>query len=248
MKGAGEMPDLETIVLLTLVSAGRGLCPAVSGFGLGIFAMIFLPYFLPTQAMGATVSGLISCIGSGINAIKYRKSVQWKAMLPLVLAALCTIPLAVMISASAPDRILKPLLGVVLILISIYFLFFSGKVSIRPTVGNGIFFGAMGGMLGGLFSTGGPPAVLYLIHACSDNLAYFATIQTYFAITNLFTAASRAISGMITQEVLILFALGMVGWWVGNFIGGKVFSRLNPKRLKQVIYVGMIISGVLMLF
>lgn len=242
------MPEMEIIVLLTLVSAGAAFVQRVSGFGLGIFAMIFFPYFFPSQAMAATVSGLISCIGSGINAIKYRKSIQWKAMLPLLCAALCIIPLAVMVSASAPDHILKPLLGVVLILLSIYFLFFSSKVHIRPTVGNGILFGAMGGALSGLFSTGGPPAVLYLIHACSGNLAYFATIQAYFSMTNLFTAVSRALNGMITKEVLILFVLGMVGWWIGDFIGAKVFSRLNPQRLKQVIYVGMIISGVLMLF
>lgn len=242
------MPHLSVIVLLPLVSAGAAFVQRVSGFGFGIFAMLFFPYFLPSQAAASTVAGLISCVGSNYNAICHRKSIQPKVMLPLLCAALVTIPIAVHFSAVAPERILKRLLGVILILLSLYFLFFSRKIHIRPTVPNGLLAGALGGTLNGLFSTGGPPAVLYLIHATDDNLAYFATIQAYFALTNIYSATMRALNGLITKEVLILFALGLIGWWIGDRIGAKIFDRLNPDRLKQVIYIGMIVSGILMLF
>ena len=48
------------LTLLVLVSAGAGFVQRVSGFGLGIFAMMFLPYFMPSHAASATVSTLLS--------------------------------------------------------------------------------------------------------------------------------------------------------------------------------------------
>ena len=39
----------------------------------------------------------------------------------------------------------------------------------------------------------------------------------------------------------------MVGCLLGDFIGKKVFDKLNAKKLKMIIYIGMIISGALMI-
>ncbi len=241
------MPELGTIVLLLLVSAGAAFVQRVSGFGLGIVAMLFFPYFMPSQAASA-VAGLISCVGSSCNALRYRSHVRFRLILPLLCAALVAIPLAVHFSAAAPEAVLKRLLGVVLVLLSVYFLFFSKKIHMKPTAWNGALAGFLGGTLSGLFSTGGPPAVLYLIHATEDNLTYFAAVQAYFALTNIYSAVMRAINGILTREVLMLAALGILGWWVGDRLGAKVFDRLDPDRLRRIIYIGMIVSGVLMLF
>ncbi len=138
------------------------------------------------------------------------------------------------------------LLGIVLILLSLYFLFFDKRINIRPTMPNGIFSGALGGTLGGLFSTGGPPAVLYLTHATPDNATYFATIQFYFAVTNVYSTVHRAVNGFITREVLVLAAIGLIGCILGNLVGKLVFDPLDAKKLKLIIYLGMIVSGLLM--
>jgi uncharacterized membrane protein YfcA len=81
----------------------------------------------------------------------------------------------------------------------------------------------LGGVLGGLFSTGGPPAVLYLSSALKDNISYFATIQFYFCFTNIYATSVRAIDGIINTEVLIYAFVGIVGCVSGDFIGKKVF-------------------------
>jgi len=241
------MEEILQALLLILICAGGGFVQRVSGFGLGIFVMLFLPYLMPSHAAAAAMSCLLSCGGSGYNAVVHRKNLKFRLLLPLIGAAVITIPIAVYFSASAPEALMKRLLGVVLILLSIYFLFFSARVRIRPTVTNGVLAGALGGTLNGLFSTGGPPVVLYLVHAAPDKLVYFATIQTYFALTNIYATIARAVNGLITAEVLISFAIGMIGWWVGDRIGTRVFNRLNAEMLKRVIYIGMIASGILMM-
>ena len=57
-------PDVTKLVLLLLVGAGAAFIQRVSGFGLGIFAMLFLPHVLPSAA-AAAVSCFFSCGSSG---------------------------------------------------------------------------------------------------------------------------------------------------------------------------------------
>ena len=235
-------------ILLILVGFGGGFVQRVSGFGLGIFVMMFLPYFLPSHTAAASVSCLFSCVTSTYNAIRYRKSVSYKTALPLLIAALVTIPVAVGFATYVSAGVFQILLGVVLILLSLYFLLFNNKIRILPTVGNGVLAGAIGGTLNGLFSTGGPPVVLYLTQALSDNLTYFATIQFYFCITNIYATVSRAFSGVINLQVLICAAVGMIGCMAGDWLGKRVFDKLDAGKLRKIIYIGMIISGLIMIF
>lgn len=235
-------------LLLVFVGFGAGFVQRVSGFGLGIFAMIFLPHFMPTHTAAAAISSIFSCGTTTFNAIKYRKKTSYKTALPMLIASLVTIPFAVCFSSKISSRIFEILLGAVLVILSIYFLFLGNKIRIKATAANGAISGALGGILGGLFSTGGPPAVLYLASAAPDNDTYFATIQFYFCITNLYATATRALGGVINWQVLIFSAIGMIGCMLGDFVGGLVFKKLDSAKLKLIIYIGMIASGIIMIF
>jgi len=240
--------DLWHSLFLVLIGIGGGFVQRVSGFGLGIFVMIFLPHFIPTHTAAAAISSLFACMTATYNAIRYRKNANYKTALPMICAALISIPIAVHFSSVVSGNLFKILLGLVLIVLSLYFIFFNKRINIKPTFFNGILAGGLGGILGGLFSTGGPPAVLYLSSATTDNITYFATIQFYFCFTNLYATSMRIANGIINLEILIYAAIGMVGCMIGDFIGKKIFDKLNSDRLKQIIYIGMIISGVMMFF
>lgn len=234
------------ILFLVLVGMGAGFVQRVSGFGLGIFVMLFLPHFMPELSEAAAISSLF-CIGTAsYNAIRYRRDISFKTTLPMFAAAMVSITVAVYFSARVSAEIFKALLGSALILLSIYFLVFSSKIKIKPTAVNGIIAGTLGGTLGGLFSTGGPPAVLYLTNATPDKTVYFASIQFYFCLTNIYATTVRAVNGIITAEVLVLSAIGLVGCMTGDFLGRLVFDRLDSDKIKRIIYIGMIVSGVLM--
>lgn len=239
--------DIAQMIALVLVGAGAGFVQRVSGFGLGIFAMLFLPGLMPSHAAATAVSCLLSCGTTVYNGARYRRQVAFRTLIPLLCTAFAMIPIGVYFSSSVPEKLLKTLLGIVLIALSIYFLFFSDRIRIRPTAVNGLLSGGMSGLLSGLFSTGGPPAVLYLVHATPDKQVYFATIQFFFAVTNIYATAVRAAGGIITRHILFSTAVGLAGCALGNAAGAMVFHRLNSRRVKQIIYIGMIVSGALMI-
>ena len=235
-------------VFLILIGLGAGFVQRVSGFGLCIFAMVFLPHFMPSHTAAAAISGIFSCVLTAYNAFCYRKHIAFKTAWPMIIASLVSIPIAVYFSAAVSAHIFKILLGCVLVVLSLYFIFFNRNVKIRSTPVNGILAGILGGGLGGLFSTGGPPIVLYLNNAISKNIVYFATISFYFAFTDAYTTSVRAINGIITPQILLYAAVGLVGCLAGDFIGKKVFDKLDPDKLKKIIYIGMAVSGFVMLF
>lgn len=71
------------------------------------------------------------------------KNLEFKAALPMICAALISIPIAVYFSAAVSGEIFKILLGAVLIVLSIYFLFFNKRIKIKATCFNGIIVGIL---------------------------------------------------------------------------------------------------------
>ena len=239
--------DWMHALFLVLIGMGAGFVQRVSGFGLGIFSMMLLPHFIPSHTAAATITSLFTCVTTTYNAACYRKNVAYKTVFPVVCSALVAIPIAVYFSGVVSAKVFKLLLGGILIVLSLYFIYFNQNIKIRPTAVNGVLTGVLGGTLNGLFSTGGPPVVLYLSSATADNITYFATIQFYFCVTNIYGITMRAINGMINSEVLLFAAIGIAGCMAGGFAGGFVFDKLDSGKLKRIIYIGMIISGITMI-
>ena len=239
--------DQINVILLTIVCVGAGFVQRVSGFGLGIFAMIFLPYLLPSPVLAASILGICSMTTSSLNAVKFRSNINLGTVLPMMIAALISTTAAVFFSRWVSKGIFEILLGVVLIALSIYFLFFGKYIKIRKCTVGGVVSGTLSGVLNGLFSTGGPPAVVYLTEVSASNAEYFAGIQFFFAVSNIYATVVRAFSGLLTVNVLVMSIFGLIGCVVGDFLGRFVFDKLDDVKLRRIIYIGMIVSGVIMI-
>ena len=238
--------DTGLIITIILISAMGGFIQRVSGFGFGIFVMLFLPYLVTPHTAASAISTIISCIMSGYNAFTYRKHVPFKKIIPLIVGAVIMIPLAVRFSVVISADFFKRLLGIALMILSIYFICFNQRFKIKPTFLNGVLAGGMGGVLNGLFSTGGPPIVLYLMSSIDNNLMYFASAQCYFCVTGIYSITVRALNGVITPDVLIYAAIGFFGCIFGNIAGKYTFDKLNANMLRKIVYFGMLASGLIM--
>lgn len=237
---------LNAVFFLAAV-AGGAFVQAASGFGFGIFVMMFFPLCLPNYGMCVTLSGLLSIGTTVVTTIQYRQYIAWrKLLIPSI--CFCVISAVIItIAAGQADSLMKRLLGGALILLSMYFLFLGKNMKIHATPAAGVAAGSLSGLLSGLFSIGGPPMVVYLLAGTDSKEEYLATIQAYFTVTNLFTLAVRAMNGMVTKTVFSYAALGLVGIALGVFLGRKVFRKLDANRLRFIVYLFMAASGVITL-
>ena len=104
------------------------------------------------------------------------------------------------------------------------------------------------GVLGGFFAMSGPPIVAYLLQTSESNDEYMAEVQTYFAITNLFSSFLRAATGIITLSVIRFWGIGIITLALGTILGRFFFKCIDGKKLKFIIYGFMLFSGIINLF
>lgn len=237
---------IPAIIVVIIVATVGSTIQRVTGFGFGIFAMIFLSRIISVYGQANSLSGLLSFTSTLIVALSFAKKVDWKNLIfPCIGFAVISVP-SILLMKKLDNRALLIMLGVMLILLSIYMFFFSSKIKIKPNPFTGLVAGGGSGVLGGLFSMGGPPVVIYFMQSEGDDKEkYLATIQMYFLLSNIYGTAVKAINGFITKEVLILAAFGSVGMVAGIFIGKLIFKRLRADVLRRVVYCFMAVAGVI---
>ena len=130
-----------------------------------------------------------------------------------------------------------------LIIVSIYFAFFSKRIKVKTTLPVQVTAGTLSGLMGGFFGMQGPPAVLYFVSSEPDKDRYLAMTQTYFLAGNLMMTLARAYNGFFTTTVSIGYVYGIAGVFIGNLIGSWVFRHLSGSLLKYIIYAYIGISG-----
>ena len=78
---------------------------------------------------------------------------------------------------------LSKIMGTVLLVLAVYFIFFSSKVHLKGRFGLPDWAaGAVSGFCGGLFNIGGPPMVAYFLSVTDDKEKYNATLQMFLQL------------------------------------------------------------------
>lgn len=233
--------------LLFILALGAAFVQRVSGFGFGIFIMTMLPYLMPSYGEATTLSGLLALVTSAIIVGKMHKYIIWRTLLPILITFLIVSWFAIQFVALAGDGLLKRILGVTLILASVWFFFFSEKVHIRPTIPMSVGMGSLSGIMGGLFGMQGPPAVLYFLASTQRKEEYMALAQCYFLIGNFTMTLYRAYNGFLSPIVWTYWLYGLLAVLIGTWIGSLVFKHIPIQVLRKIIYAYMALSGIIAL-
>ena len=237
----------ENLIYITLLAAGASFVQRTIGFGFGIFIMTALPFLMPSYGEAVTLSGLLSLTSATVVMLKYIKYVTWLRLLPMVAAFVLFSTIAICLLDRIEGQSMRIFLGIMLIIISIYFTFFKDKLQmiIRPTKRWQLGTGSVSGIMGGLFGMHGPPVVLYLISSEPDKDHYMGMIQTYAVITNITMIIVRAISGYVTPAVGTTYLYGLSGLAIGIIAGNWAYSRIPNRLFTYIVYAYICISGII---
>lgn len=165
----------------------------------------------------------------------------WKLFLPLALAS---VPMAFLGGLIEVDSsVYKKLLGVLLIIPIVRFLFFSNikTTEIRkPHIMLAVLIGAMIGFLSGLIGIGGgiilSPVLLLLRWT---NMKQTAAISALFIFVNSFSGLAGQLTKGIefSQEMYGLVAVAFVGGLFGSYFGSLKFRHVALKNLLAVVLI-----------
>ncbi len=239
---------VDTTSLIISTAAVLFLCAflrSAVGFGdalLGI-PLLGMVMSLPTASPVVAFAGVTMSL---VIFVANREKVDFQSAWRLALSSLAGIPFGVLLLHSAPERIVKQLLGLILVFYGLYSL----TAPRMPHLGRERYafaFGFVAGILGGAYNTSGPPVIIYgTLRRWSPG--YFrATLQLFFLFTYSATIAGHGIAKLWTPWVLELFLWALPGIGLGLYLGGKMHS-LIPIRIFSPIILGiLVILGVLLL-
>lgn len=240
--------DILHFILVFLMATGASLTQRVCGFGFGIVIMMVLPFIMPSFGEATALSGMLAIFTALIPAVRMVKNVPWKKLILILLTFIIVSYFSVGVVSHIDGHLMKRCLGGILILISIYFFFFNGKFTLRPSVWTQVGMGTLSGAMGGLFAMQGPPAVIYFMGCTDDKTEYMAITQWYFLIGNIMMTVYRAGNNFVTPIVLEAWCVAISGVLIGLFIGARIYKSINPGLLRHLIYGLMAFSGVIALF
>lgn len=236
------------IIEIFLLSIGASFVQRTTGFGFGIFIMTMLPAIMSSHGEATTLSGILAMTTSLIIVIQKYRFIVWRRLLPILLTFIVVSIGAIFVLKRMEYSILNMLLGITLVVVSIYFSFFSKRIKVKTTLPVQITAGTLSGLMGGFFGMQGPPAVLYFVNSEKDKEHYLAVTQTYFLVGNIMMTIARAYNGFFTTAVSMGYIYGITGVVIGNLIGAWVFRHITGSLLKYIIYTYIGISGLTFLF
>ena len=232
-------------MIVLLESLAAGFVQSVTGFGAGVIMMLVLPYLL-NVVHAATLASVV-CAGLTISlAWKYRKKVDWKVLLPLILSYTGAQSLTVHFVRSLEISRLSIVFGVFLVLLAVWYSFFNHRVHVKPRWYIGVLICALSGICGGLFGFG-PMAALYLLPVTKDRDEYIGSTQMLFAFGNIANMAARLAGGLFPAFILGPAMLGIAGILLGKRMGLAWGERLSKERLSRIVYLFIALSGLIMI-
>lgn len=230
------------LVFVALIVSIGSFLQANIGFGFPIIAMIFFPSLFPFST-AVTLNQAIAIASTLFVSIRYRAFIQWRILLPLLVSSVLVAQLVILFSLSIDASSLTIVLGLFLVMLSLYFARFSDRIHVRATITNGLLMGLIAGVGNGFFGIGGPPVALYLFAAASEKKSYLATIQAYFLFCNIHSILVRSLHGSLQVSHIPIILVGWVSIAVGTYAGLKLFSKVPECILKRIVYLFVGLSG-----
>jgi uncharacterized membrane protein YfcA len=233
-------------LLLFVILFFASFTQSVAGFGLALAAMPFLTSLLglPEAAV------LLSLLGNAVTLpllIRYRRSVDVKAVARLAAASLIAVPVGIVAVSRLDADIVTAALGVVTAGYALYALL-SPRM---PTITHPAWaypFGAAAGLLGGAYATAGPPFIVYLNLTRADPEAFKGNLQGLFFLNGILQMAVHGIVGNFTPVVWRSLIPTLPGIALGIAAGLSLGRRIDPALFEKIVLALLVAVGIRLLF
>ena len=170
---------------------------------------------------------------------KERKSVQWKVCLPLAgLVLLGDIP-GILLLKNTNTQVIKGIFGFVIIAIGVEMLL---REYMRKTKKSQLLLITIG-ILSGLYGIGALLAA-YMGRVTDNSSSFKGNLCIVFLIDNLFRLVMYGVTGIITLATLKQSVILFPFMALGLFLGMKGSSFLDEKKIKKLVIIMLILSGV----
>ncbi len=230
------------VFLLAAALACAGFVQSLTGFGFGLVSMSLMPLFMSVK-QAAVISTAFSLLATVTTFIRHYR--EYKPRLGLLfLVCICAgIPFGVFFLERGSETLLVRVLGGLMLAYALREFLFPAQAKSFPaplTVPLGLFSGVMSGA----FNLGGMPTAAYAYaHPWSRShvMAYLqVTITTSCVLRMLLYHQVGLLTGVTWWQALLMAVPLYLAIWLGH----HTLQRIDPKRMRQGVFIFIAVSGV----
>jgi len=210
------------------------LAQSVTGFGSALVAVPLLGT-LTSPSVAVVSATTVSLVLTAGAAVRERTYIDRPLSRTLLVSGLAGVPVGLVALHVLDEAVLGTAVAG-MVLVSVPVLVLAPRLRPLPAPA-GVVSGAL------LTSTGmnGPPLVLALQHL--EPRTYRATLQAVFAGQDAVAVLGFLVLGVLTPEVAMISAAGLLGLPLGWAVGDVAFRRVSRERLRFVVVVMLLVSA-----
>jgi uncharacterized membrane protein YfcA len=236
------------VAILVIVFFAYAVETAI-GFGSAVLAVTFGAQLVPLDVLLPFLAPL-SLSNSTYLAVRHRRHTRWRELLVRVLPLVAVgVPLGLVLFHLRASGWLRVAFGAFVALIAALQL----RLARRPgaleqplgkVAAGGML--ALGGLVHGMFNTGGPLIVYVLGREIHDKHAFRSTLATLFVLLTIALLVDYTVAGLLNADTLRFSLLGALPMIAGIAAGEAVHARLEGPRFKTAVWAVLLAGGVIL--
>ncbi|GEM69022.1 hypothetical protein SMI01S_26280 [Sphingobacterium mizutaii NBRC 14946 = DSM 11724] len=191
---------------------------------------------------------MLSIVIALVVVIQDHKKIHFHSAKWLIIYAVLGLPLGILILTYANETIVKTGLGLLIILYSLYSLYFTKNKALEEDNKFWLFIcGFLSGVFGGAYGLNGPPLVVYGNLRQWSAKHFRATLQAYFLPVSLLSVVGYYSKGLITTQVNIYFLYSLITTIPAIFLGRYLNHKLKDGAFFNYVYWGLMLISVVLI-
>ncbi len=172
-----------------------------------------------------------------------RRHANWRAVMPLGLASLVTIPLGGWVLVLLEAELMQQAIGV-LVLIFAALLATGWRYRRPPSLPVMLGVGGLSGFIGGAANMSGPLVVVFLLAGQNTAHQVRAGIMAYFSFSTLLRVALYTGLGLYSIGTLLLAAILTPPYLIGIWTGSRLFRGVSDRHFRIVVLTLVSVMGI----
>ncbi|MCB8819701.1 sulfite exporter TauE/SafE family protein [Microvirga rosea] len=240
--------SFSALIGFLMLTGAAAYAQTLTGFAFGLITMggIGLTGLLSLPDAAMIVS-VLTLVNATQMLIKGWREVAWREFRLVMLSSIPFLfvgyALLEWLAGTRADW-LRLILGVVIIISSLQLARKPEPLPQRSGNASFLFFGGIAGLMGGLFSTAGPPLVYHFYRQPMPLLKIRETLVTVFALNAVFRIGLVGLSGGLPTGSAWSGLLAIPVVMGATHAARNWPPPLSPTRMRQIVFVLLFLSGV----
>jgi hypothetical protein len=229
-------------ITLYLIMFAGSFTQSFAGFGMALVAMPLLTQIMSIRTASPLLS-LFAMTTQTILVMRYRRTINVKVILPLLIGAWVGVPLGIYGLKLLDERLVTFALGLVIAGYALYAMFAPRLPEIRnPRWAYG--FGLIAGMFSGAYNASGPPVVIYGSCCKWEPLEFRSNLMGFFWCNTLYVVILRYLGGDYTSEIARTYLAVVPVVLLGMVTGLLLDKRVSPALFRKIVLVLLVGLGI----